>query len=91
MYLCFGYMELGRWRYAWHHGCRALELAQEFGTMDVVKNSLYLLGNLEKTVGDIGSASDYFQRLQQEFYPDNKDLPQFMLCFETRDLVNLRA
>lgn len=91
LYLCFGYIEMRRWRYAWHHGCQSLALAERNKNPDVVKNSLYLLGELEKSVGDLEAAHDYFLRLQREFYPDNEDLPKVMLCCDTRDLVNLRA
>ena len=91
LYLCFGHLELGRWRYAWHHGRRSLLLAEQTGDVDVIKNSLYLLGELEKSVGDMEAAEEYFTRLQHDFYPDIKDLTRLLFCCETRELINLRA
>lgn len=91
LYISFGHMELHRWRHAWYHGSRALELAQENGNLDIVKNSLYQLGEIEKAAGDFEAAYKYFQRLQREFYQDNVDLPKLMIYYDTRDLVNLRT
>lgn len=91
LYLCFGHIEIRRWRYAWHHGVAALNLAEKTNNSDAIKNALYLLGEVEKSVGDLEAARGYFSRLQREFYPDNPDLVSAMLVFQTKDLVNLRA
>jgi tetratricopeptide (TPR) repeat protein len=89
--LCYAYLELDRCRRAREHGCRALALAQETGDAQCLKNALYLLGETERTDSNLESAYDYFSRLQQQFYPDNPQLVEWMLLVETRQLVNLRA
>jgi tetratricopeptide (TPR) repeat protein len=91
LYLCFGYIEIRRWRYAWRHGVAGLKLAEKNDNSDAVKNALYLLGEVEKSVGDFEAARGYFSRLQREFYPDNPELVSAVLAFQTKDLVNLRA
>lgn len=89
--LACGFMELKRWRYAWKHCWRGLELAESIGNSDAVKIGLYLMGEIEKSAGDIEAAYGYYSRLQREFYPDTSNLAGAMLFFDTKELVNLRA
>lgn len=89
--LCFAYSEAGRLDLAARHGERALVLAEETGDMDALKNSYFLLGELEKSRGDYEAAHGHYSRLQERFYPDNPQVPQLMLMVDTRELVNMRA
>jgi Tfp pilus assembly protein PilF len=89
--LACGFSELRRWCYAWKHGRRGLELAESVGSPDAVKTGLYLMGEIEKSAGDVDAAYHYYSRMQQEFYPDLNNLAGAMLFLETKQLVNLRA
>jgi len=89
--LSCGFSELRRWRYAWKHGWRGLELAESTGSPDAVKIGLYLMAEIEKSAGDVKAAYEYYSRMQQEFYPDLNNLAGAMLFIETKQLVNLRA
>ncbi len=89
--LCYAYDEIGRLRMAWRHGRRALDMAEKNGDCDVVKNALFLLGDLNRTVGNIDAAYEYYARLQREFCPEIQNLPEMMLVVDTKQLVNLRA
>lgn len=89
--LACAFIELGRWRYAWHHGKRGLELAEATGNFDAIKNGLYLMGEIEKSAGDLEAAFRYYSRMQKEFYPENSKIPELMLLVDAKQLVNLRA
>lgn len=89
--LAFAFMELRRWRYAWLHGRRALMLAESTGSCDLVKLGLYVMGEIEKSAGDIEEAYQYYTRMQREFYPEEPNLPNMLLVFDTKAVVNLRA
>ncbi len=91
LFLCSGFIEMERWRYAWLHGSRGLELAEATGDCDAIKNGLYLMGEVEKSGGDLKAAYSYYSRLQREFYPEKSNLPDMMLSIDTKQLVNLRA
>jgi tetratricopeptide (TPR) repeat protein len=91
LFLCFGFTEVRRWRYAWRHGCIGLDLAEKNGEREAIKCALYLLGELEKTVGDSETARKYYTRLQREYYPEVANMANIMLCCDTKELVNLRA
>ena len=89
--LSFAHLETGRYRHAERQGRIALELAEELGQRDAIKNSLYLLGEAANLQGDIDTAYSLFARLQREFYPDSDYLPGFLLAVDVRKLVNLHA
>ena len=89
--LCYAYSEVERFERARAHGRRSLELAEESGDYEVIKYSLFLLGEVERSLGNYDEAWDYFERLQHEFYPHEPQLPEIMLLLETRQIVNLRA
>lgn len=89
--LSCGFIEQKRWRYAWKHGWRGLELAESIGSPDAIKIGLYLMAEIEKSAGDVEAAYDYYSRMQREFYPGMNNLAGAMLFLETKKLVNLRA
>lgn len=89
--LCYTYIEIGRFDHAWRHGKRALDMAEKAKDHEAIKNALFLLGEVEKSVGDIDTAYDYYARLQREFCPEVANLPEMMLVVESKQLVNLRA
>ena len=88
--LCYGYLELGRFRRAREHGLRALDLAEENGEAGRIKTALFLLGETERSAGDLDAAWDHFSELQQGFYPDSPKVTELMLAVGMRKVVNLR-
>lgn len=89
--LCFGYLEINRLRHAVRHGLRALQLAEEEGEEQTVKNVLFLLGETANVAGNSEEAQAYFTRLQEQHFPEHEFLADFLLAVNVRDLVNLRA
>lgn len=89
--LSFAYLEVERPDRAAVHARRGLFLAEEAGMTWQVKNALYLLGESEKLSGNEGDAHHYFTRLQQEFYPDDPVIPDFLMATDVRKLINLMA
>jgi tetratricopeptide (TPR) repeat protein len=89
--LCYAYLELGRLDQARAHGRRALELSETAGSAEDLKNSLYLLGEIEKLAGNEADAYEHFWRLQAEFYPDQPFIPDFLMETDIRKLINLMA
>ncbi|MEM7584811.1 MAG: hypothetical protein AAF560_15575 [Acidobacteriota bacterium] len=89
--LCYAYLELGRPMRAWRHGRRALLIAEAMGEAECVKNALFLLGETERTAGDLEAAHGYFSRLQTEFYADAPQVVELMVQLGLRKVVNLRA
>lgn len=88
--LCYGYLEAGRPDRARQHGLRALGLAEELDDPDRVKASLFLLAETENEAGDSEKASQYFARLQRDFYPGQAQLFT-STHVSLRNIVNLRA
>lgn len=89
--LSFAYLEIDRPRRAVTHARRGLLLAQEADIQWQIKNALYLLGESEKLCGNEIVAHQYFTRLQEEFYPDDPVIPDFLMVTDTRKLINLMA
>ncbi len=89
--LSFAYLEIDRPERAAAHARRGLLLAQEAGIQWQIKNALYLLGEAEKLSGNELAAHHYFSRLQQEFYPDDPVIPDFLMVTDVRKLINLMA
>lgn len=89
--LCFAHLELKRPMSARRHGMRALELAEEYGDLGVVKNCLYLLGQTAMQQCDAEAASAYFSELEQRFYPEQTGLAKVLMSLDLRQVVNLRA
>lgn len=89
--LCYAYGEIGRYEPASRHGKRSLALAEAAGDSEGIKYALFMLGEVAKSLGEYDAAWDSFDRLQQEFYPGEPQLPELMLFFDTKQIVNLRA
>ena len=89
--LCFTHLETGRYRLARCQGIKAMRLAEKLDESNSLKNSLYLLGEVESLCGHTDAARAYFIRLQREFFPDASYLPGFLLAVDVRQLVNLHA
>ncbi|NJL28303.1 MAG: tetratricopeptide repeat protein [Thermoanaerobaculia bacterium] len=89
--LCYAYLEIGRLERARRHGQHALALAEKTGHRDLLKNALFLLGEVEQAEGRSDAAYGHFQRLQSEFYPESPRLANLMLVVDMRRMINLRA
>lgn len=89
--LSYAYLEIGKLRPAHRHAASALPLAEKAGHRESIMNSLYLLGEATKLLGDELAAYEHFQRLQREFYPDKSFIPDFLMVTDCRKLVNLMA
>ncbi len=88
--LCYAYLELGRLRRARDHGRRALAIGEETGEPGRIKTALFLLGETERSAGDLEAAWEHFSRLQETFYPDSPQVVELMLAVGMRNVVNLR-
>ncbi|MCY3969788.1 MAG: hypothetical protein OXG74_07630 [Acidobacteria bacterium] len=89
--LCFAYLELKRPRLARQHGIRALELAEKYQDLAVVKNCLYLLGQVAMQEHDNEAARGFFCKLERRFYPEHTGLSTVLMSLDLRQVVNLRA
>ncbi|MDP9120448.1 MAG: tetratricopeptide repeat protein [Acidobacteriota bacterium] len=89
--LCYAHLETEHYRLAYRQGTIALELAERIEAVDLIKNALYLLGEVANLSGDAAAARGYFDRLQQQFFPEVAYLSQFLLAVDVRKLVNLHA
>lgn len=89
--LCYGYLEIGRFRLAVRHGRAALAAAEALADTESVKYALFLLGEAANLMGEYDLARRHFSRLQREYYPDAGYLPDFLLAIDVRKLVNLKA
>lgn len=89
--LSYAYLELARLDQARVHGGRALRQSELAESPEQIKNSLYLLGETEKLSGNEWQAYDYFQRLQEDFYPDQPYITDLLMATDIRKLVNLMA
>lgn len=88
--LCFGYLEIDRYDRAGRHGRVAFELARELDERECLKKALYLLGEAENLIGRPDRARDYFDQLQR-YFPDAPFVSDFLLAFDVRKMINLRA
>ena len=88
--LCYAYLELGRFRRAREHGRQALAVSEETGETGWVKIALFLLGETERSAGDLEAAWDHFSRLQQGYYPDNPQVTELLVAVGMRQVVHLR-
>lgn len=88
--LAFAYLDVERHTPARHHAQRGLELAEQFGTAEDVRNAVFLLGEAHLGSGDEAAATRCFDRLQQQ-YPNTPYITELLLAVDLRSLVNLRA
>ncbi len=91
LFTCAGYLELGKVRRAWIHGRKALAFAYETGEQDAIKMSLFMMGEVERSGGDIDAAYGYFAKVQQRFFPDQEEVPALLSVVSMAKVVNLRA
>ena len=89
--LCFAHLQLNRTTLARRHGIRALDLAEKCRDFGVVKNCLYLLGQVAMQQGDAEAASEYLSELERRFYPEQTGLATVLMSLDLRQVVNLRA
>ena len=89
--LCYAYLEMGRYRRAREHGERALAIGEETGAAGRMKTALYLLGETERSAGDLEQAWEHFSRLQQDYYPESPQVVELMLAVDMRQVIQLRA
>ncbi len=88
--LCFANVKLQRLGDAESWGRRALELGQEFGRQDVVKNSHYLLAETYCEMGREAEAEAEYDALAG-FYPDFPALKHYLRQVSLMGMINLRA
>ncbi len=88
--LCYAYLEFGNYRRARQHGLQALAIAEETGETGRIKTALFLLGETERSAGNLDAAWDHFSRLQGSFYPESPQVTELMLAVGMRKVVNLR-
>lgn len=89
--LSLALLESGRPDLAERQASRALEIAEDRDEVDVVKNSLFLLGECAEARGERDEAFRIRTRLQNRFYPEQAELPWLLARVDARKLVNLRA
>lgn len=88
--LAFAHLEAGRPTSAARHARIGLGLAREIGDRKSIKNALYLLGESAKLDGDYERARLHFLDLQ-ELYPELPYVTDYLIAFDLRGLINLRA
>jgi tetratricopeptide (TPR) repeat protein len=89
--LSFALLEVGRFRHAVRHGTQALALAEEAGEPDSIKQALFLLGEATHQAAGAQEAREFFQRLQERYFPDASYLADVLLAVDVRKLINLKA
>lgn len=89
--LCYGYLEVKKYRPALRHGTRALETALRIGDETAHKNALFLVGESFNLMGDQERAWETFETLQQRYFPESPHIPTLLMSLDVRSLVNLKA
>lgn len=89
--LCFGYLEIGKYRYALRHAEVALRLAEAHGDDANIKNAYFLLGDSHNQLGHRDVALSFFTTLQERYYEDALHVPELLLAVNVRQLINLKA
>ncbi|HVR97643.1 MAG TPA: hypothetical protein VMW27_13575 [Thermoanaerobaculia bacterium] len=87
--LGFGWLELGNFDAALHHG--RLALHQGSPIRRDVKHTHYLLGEVFARKGDHQEAREHFEILRQKFYPNLPDFTELLLIGRTHHFVNWLA
>ena len=88
--LCFASLKLERIDEAEGWGVRALELGQEFGRNDVVKNAHYLLAETYSEMGREHAAEEHYEALAN-YYPNFPALKNYLHQISLMGMINLRA
>ena len=66
-------------------------LAEEIGEVDLIKNALYLSGQVAVLLDDEARGREIFAELQRRFYPGQPFLADLLVNVDVRPLINLRA
>lgn len=82
--LCYGYLDLGDFDRARHHGELGLSQALE---PRQVRNAHYLLGEVAFKGGDIATAEMHFEELARH-YPQFRNLKSLLFAIDLRSMVN---
>jgi tetratricopeptide (TPR) repeat protein len=88
--LCFGNIKRSHLDEAESWGRGALDLGQEFGRQDIVKNAHYLLAETYSEMGREQEADAEYDALA-DFYPDFPALKHYLRQVSLMGLINLRA
>ncbi|MGE5235277.1 MAG: hypothetical protein ACM3O7_02870 [Acidobacteriota bacterium] len=88
--LCYGYLQKGDLVNARQHGERALEFARRYDYPTVERNTLMLLADAAIDAGEEAAADGYLEALSTH-YPDFRGMKNFLLAFNVRDVINLKA
>lgn len=89
--LAFALLLADKYGKAIDHALIALESAEDFGSTEVVKNALLLIGEAYKRAGDSPAARRCFDVLQETYYPDKPEVPAMLLGLDLCKVINLRA
>jgi tetratricopeptide (TPR) repeat protein len=89
--LCYAHLELRRYRDAERYGVRGLALAEQIGEVDLIKNALYLSGQVAVLLDGEERGREIFGELQRRFYPEQPFLADLLVNVDVRPLINLRA
>ena len=76
---------------AGEHAEKALVIGEETGEPSRIKTALFMLGETERSAGNLDAAWEHFSRLQQDFYPESPQITELMLAVGMRKVVHLRA
>ncbi|MFN2386875.1 MAG: hypothetical protein ABR576_11440 [Thermoanaerobaculia bacterium] len=88
--LCFAHVKTRSFEEAEDWGRRALDLGEEFGRQDVVKNSHYLLAETYSEMGRETEADEQYEALST-YYPDFPALKHYLRQISLMGMINLRA
>lgn len=89
--LSYAYLEIERPERALRHASAALALSETAAASEQIKSSLYLLGESQKLCGDEEAAYQAFERLQDEFYPEEHFIIDLLMSTDIRKLINVMA
>lgn len=87
--LCFGYLKARDLDRAAEFGQRALEVGEQQGYGDIIRNCYYLLGEVYSLAGDEGRSVEFLDRLQA-LYPHLPFLREFLRTFDVSDIIALK-
>ena len=88
--LCFAYLEEGRLTRARAHGEQGLRMAREARDQDLIKNGLFLLGEVARLSDDDELCRHAFSELE-ELCQNGMALQALLVAVGIRKMVNLRA
>jgi len=87
--LAFGYMQIRNLDAAEMHGERALEMAEDLGSKEIVKNCYYILGEVNHLKDNVERRDHYFYLLQN-LHPNLPFLRDFLCAFDVSNIIALR-